>query len=93
MIKHKTKSLGLCLEQKSCNFQCFYFLLDLNVIWLPAARPSSVVLWGMGGAFSSLTNVVEIACRMTMGEHLNLGHILFVVAAFLQLIPLSFFHP
>lgn len=81
-------------EQKSCNFQSvsFFFSLTLHFICLPAARPSSVVLWGAGGVFSSLTNVVQIACRMMMGEHLDLGHTVFVVAASPQPILLYFFY-
>lgn len=51
-------------------------LIYLLFIFCPAARPSSVVLWRAGGVFSSLTNVLEIARRMSMGEHLNLGHTL-----------------
>lgn len=80
-------------EQKSSTFlSVSFFLLYLHIICLPAARPSSVVLWRAGGGFSSLTNVVQIACRMMMGEHLDLGHTLFVVAASLQTILLSVFH-
>lgn len=78
-------------EQKSCNYQSFSFLLYLHFICLAAARPSPVVLWGAGGVLSSLTHVGQIACRRTMGEHLDLGHALFVVAALLS--PFySFFH-
>lgn len=51
-------------------------LIYLLFIFCPAARPSSVVLWRAGGVFSSLTNVLEIARRMSMGEHLILGHTL-----------------
>lgn len=82
-----------CTEQKSCNFQSdsLFFLISLHFICFPAARPSSVVLWRAEGVFSSLTNVVQIACSMTMGELLNLGHTLFVVAVLLQPILLSFF--
>lgn len=80
-------------EQKSSTFlSVSFFLLYLHFICLPAARPSSAVLWRAGGGFSSLTNVVQIACRMMMGEHLDLGHNLFVVAASLQTILLSVFH-
>lgn len=51
-------------------------LIYLPFIFCPAARPSSVVLWRAGGVFSSLTNVLEIARRMSMREHFNLGHTL-----------------
>lgn len=84
------KSLGLCFRQKkSCySLPVSFLLLYLHFMCLPAARTSSGVLWGTGGVFSSLTNMVEIACRLTMGVHLDLGHTLFVVA---PLPPLSFF--
>lgn len=91
----RMKSPGLCLEQsrKLVTFSLLpFFLLYLHFICLSAACPSSVVLWGAGRIFSSLTNVVQIACRMTMGEHLDLGHSLFVVAALFEPILLSFFH-
>lgn len=76
------KSLGLCFRQKkSCySLPVSFLLLYLHFMCLPAAHTSSGVLWGTGGVFSSLTNMVEIACRLTMGVHLDLGHTLFVVA-------------
>ena len=89
-----TKGLGLCLEQKRkvvapCLFP--FVLLYLHFICLPVARPSSELLWGAEGVFSSLTNMVQIAGRMTMGEHLDLRHTLFVAVALAQPIQLSFF--
>lgn len=57
-------------------FAFFPPLIYLHFICRPAARSSSVVLWRAGGVFSSLTNVLQIARRMSMGEHLNLGHTL-----------------
>ena len=75
-------------EEKGWNFQSGSFLLlYLCFICLPAARPSSVP-WV--GVFSSLTNVVQIACGKWMGEHLDLGHTLFVVVALPQPFPLPF---
>ncbi|KAF3694069.1 hypothetical protein EXN66_Car009745 [Channa argus] len=92
----ETKRLGLCLDQirKVVTFSLylFFYFFNLHFICPPAAHPSSGVLWGTGGVFSSWTNVVQIACRMMMGEHLDLGHILFVVAALPQPVPLSCFH-
>lgn len=85
------KSRGLCFrpKNKSCySLPVSFLLLYLHFMCLPAAHTSSGVLWGTGGVFSSLTNMVEIACRLTMGVHLDLGHTLFVVA---PLPPLSFF--
>lgn len=76
-------------KKKSCySLPVSFLLLYLHFMCLPAAHTSSGVLWGTGGVFSSLTNMVEIACRLTMGVHLDLGHTLFVVV---PLPPLSFF--
>lgn len=77
-------------EQRSYNS---FFQLYLGFICLPGARPSSAVLWGAGWEFSSLTNVVQIACRATVGEHLHLGPTLFVVAALLWADPAPLFPP
>lgn len=66
-------------------------LIYLHFIRLPAARPSSVVLWRAGGALSSLTNAVQIACRMTVGELLNLGHTSCFCCSFFLYPP--FLHP
>lgn len=79
-------------EQKTCNF-LFPVFSSLPAFHLPPCCSSifsSLVKWG--GGFSSLTNVVQIACRITMGEHLDLGHTLFVVAALPQSILVFFFH-
>lgn len=54
----------------------FFPLIYLHFICRPTARSSSAALWRAGGVFSSLTNVLQIARRMSMGEHLNLGHTL-----------------
>ena len=74
----QAESFGFSLVQRFWNFWPFFFfffaLIYLLFIFCPAARPSSAVLWRAGGGFSSLTNVLEIARRMSMGEHLNLGH-------------------